>query len=135
LLNLDRNLVHIVVSVSLVAVLMVSPIEPVRAATLHARATSVTVRFHTGDLGTPQGVAGLYRRLRAAAEAACGQPDDALFLEKMLWNRCVDQAIAGAVASVHSESLGAYRGHQIGGRKRLLLEAPGPLAVRGPAAP
>jgi hypothetical protein len=64
--------------------------------------------------------------MRGAAETVCGQPDDALLVEKQLWKQCVDQAIAAAVASVHSDSLSAYRGYQIRGRKRLLLEAAGP---------
>jgi len=125
--------VHVVL-VALVAVLMLSPIEPVNAAILGARATSVTVRFHSRDLDTPQGVAGVYRRIRAAAESVCGQPDDALTPEKLLWNQCVDRAIAGAVASVHSQSLTAYRGRQLRGRKRLVLAAPESLALRELAA-
>jgi UrcA family protein len=124
MLNSARNFVHIV-AVVLFAVLMVSPIEPVKAAIVHAQATSVVVRFHSGDLDTPQGVAGLYRRIRAAAETVCGRPDDARLLDKLLWNQCVDQAVAGAVTKVHSESLSAYQGYQIRGRKRLLLAAPG----------
>jgi UrcA family protein len=124
-----------IVGLALVAALMASPIEPVNAAILRARTTSVTVRFRSGDLDTPQGVAGLYRRIRAAAESVCGQFDDALLPEKLLWNQCVDQAIAGAVARVHSEGLSAYRGHQIRGRRRLLLETAESLAVREPAAP
>jgi UrcA family protein len=97
---------------------MLSP-DLVRAAIIPAQSTPVTVRFHSGDLDTPQGVASLYRRIRAAAEAVCGQPDDVLILEKELWNECVDRSIAAAVASVHNESLSAYRGHQFRGRRRL----------------
>jgi UrcA family protein len=128
MLIFNRNVVHIV-AVSLVAVFTVSPIEPVRAATLQAGATSVTLRFHSGDLDTPRGVAGLYGRIRAAAETVCGQPDEALLLARILWDQCVDQAVAAAVGSLHSESLSAYRGHQIHGRKRLLLGSAGSLAM------
>jgi UrcA family protein len=124
MLSFARNFAHIVAIVP-VAVLMVTAIEPVEAATLHPRATSITVRFHSGDLDTPQGVAGLYRRIRTAAETVCGHPDDALSLYRLLWNQCVDQAVAGAVTSVHSESLSAYQGYQIRGRKRLLVATPG----------
>ena len=119
MLNSTRNFVHIAAVVP-IAVLMVSPIEPVKAAILHAQA-SVTVRFHSGDLDTPQGVAGLYRRIRAAAQTVCGQPDDAILLDKLLWNQCVEQAVAGAVTRVHSDSLSAYQEYQVRGRKRLLL--------------
>ena len=124
MVNSTRNFVHIAAVVP-IAVLMVSPIEPVKAAILRAQATSVTVRFHSGDLDTPQRVADLYRRIRAAAETVCGRPDDAILLDKLLWNQCVEQAVAGAVTRVHSESLSAYQGYQIRGRKRLLLAAPG----------
>jgi UrcA family protein len=123
MLSSARNFVHIV-AVVLIAAIMVSPIEPAKAAILRAQA-SVTVRFHSSDLDTPQGVAGLYRRIRAAAETVCGEPDDALLLDKLLWNQCVDQAVAGAVTRVHSDSLSAYQEYQVRGRKRLLLAAPG----------
>jgi UrcA family protein len=129
----DRS--FLVVTVALVTALVLSPIGPVRAATLVPQASSVTVRFHSGDLDTPRGVAGLYRRIRTAAKAVCGQPDDALLLDNLLWNDCVDQAIAGAVANVHSNSLSAYRRHQIRGRKLPLQEAPEHLAARAPIAP
>jgi len=118
-----RNFVHIAAVVP-IAVLMVSPIAPVKAAILRPQATSVTVQFHSGDLDTPQGVAGLYRRIRAAAETVCGRPDDAFLLDKLLWNQCVEQAVAGAVTRVHSDSLSAYQEYQVRGRKRWLLAAP-----------
>jgi UrcA family protein len=128
----DRSF-HIV-AVALVTALVLSPIEPVKATTLVPQAPSVTVRFHSADLDTPQGVARLYRRLRSAAKAVCGQPDDAILMDRLLWNECVDQAIAGAVANVHSSSLSAYRRHQIRGRKPLLQEALEHLAARAPIA-
>jgi UrcA family protein len=129
MLSCDRN-IPVIVAVALVAALAVWPIEPVKAAILNPRTTSITLRFHSGDLDTPRGVADLYRRIRAAAQSVCGEPDDTLLLYKPIWDQCVDQAIAGAVARVHSESLSAYRGLQFHGRKRLLVEAPKSLAVR-----
>jgi hypothetical protein len=46
-------------------------------------------------------------------------------------HQCVDQAIAGAVAGVHSESLSAYRGLQFHRQKRrMLVEVPKSVAVR-----
>ena len=110
-----------VLAVALVSGLMVAPIQ---AAILYPLASSVTVRFHSGDPDTPQGVAGLYRRIREAARAVCGQPDNAILLDKLVWDRCVDQAVAAAVSNVHSESLSAYQGNQIRARKRLLLAGP-----------
>lgn len=124
-----------IVAVALVTTLALSPIGPIRAATLVPEASSVTVRFRSADLDTPRGVAGLYRRIRTAAKAVCGQPDDAMLLDNQLWNDCVDRAIAGAVADVHSSSLSAYHRLQIRGRKPLLQEAPEHLAARGAAAP
>jgi UrcA family protein len=132
MLSHNRN-IHLIVAVVSAAALMIWPIEPVKAVILHPRASSVTVRFHSADLETPQGVAGLYRHIRAAAESVCGQPDDTL-LYKRIWDQCVDQAIAGAVTSVHSESLSAYRGLRPRGRKWLLVEAPKSLAVPEPVA-
>jgi len=130
MLSCNRNVR--VVAVALVPLLMASLIDPVNATILPPQATSVTVRYRSGDLDTPQGVAGVYRRIRWAAEAVCGQPDDVLMLEKLIWSQCVEQAITRAVASVHSESLSAYRGHQIRGHKRFLLEAPESLAMGKP---
>jgi UrcA family protein len=132
MLDLDRNVVQIV-GVALIAAL-ISPVGAARAAIRPARATSLTLQFHSEDLDTPRGVARLYRRIRGAAEFVCGQFDDALFLEKQLWSQCVDQAIAGAVAGVHSQSLTAYRGHQVRGRRQPLLEATASPAQREPAA-
>jgi len=133
MLSLDRNVVQIV-AVALIAAL-ISPVEAARAAIRPARTTSLTVHFHSEDLDTPRGVALLYRRIRGAAEFVCGQFDGALLPEKLLWNQCVDRAIAGAVASVHSQRLTAYRGHRARGRKQLLLEATASPALRAPAAP
>jgi UrcA family protein len=130
MLNHARNFVQFV-AVALVSGLVISPIEPVEATILHARETPITVQYHGSDLDTPQGVAGLYRRIRAAAQSVCGEPDDAQLRDKRLWNECVDRAVAGAVARVHSESLSAYREQQIHGRKRL-VNAPESLAVREP---
>jgi UrcA family protein len=130
MLSCNRNVR--IVAVTLVPLLIASLIDPVNAAILPPRATSVTVRYRSGDLDTPQGVAGVYRRIRGAAETVCGQPDDVLMLEKLIWSQCVEQAITRAVASVHSESLSAYRGHQIRGHKRFLLEVPESLAMGKP---
>lgn len=128
MIRFDREVIHIVAFVLLAAL----SIEPVNAAILPAEARSITVRFHSGDLDTLPGVAGLYRRIRAAARSACGQPDDAFLLDRLIWDQCVDRAIAEAVGRVHSGSLSAYWG--LHGRKGASLEAPEALAVRGPAA-
>ena len=133
MLSCNRNVR--VVAVALVPLLMASLIDPVNATILPPQATSVTVRYRSGDLDTPQGVAGVYRRIRWAAEAVCGQPDDVLMLEKLIWSQCVELAITRAVASVHSDSVSAYRGHQSSGRKRNFQGAPKSLAARATVAP
>src|SRR5271155_2799641 len=109
--NSDRTVVHFV-AVALFAAMMVSPIEFVRAAAHDAEAPSVTLQYRSTDLNTPQGVTILYRRIRGAASTVCGPYDRALFEEKLQWDKCVDRAVAGAVASVHSERLSAYHWHR-----------------------
>ena len=131
MLNFDRTVAHIV-PVTLFAVLMVSPVELVRAAVHDAEAPSVTLQYHSTDLDTPHGVAILYRRIRSAASSVCGVYDVALLEEKVRWNECVDQAVARAVAAVHSETLTAYHGHRVHGGKRPWIDVPTSLAARQP---
>ncbi len=129
LLNSDRAVAH-VVPVALFAVLTLSPVEFVRAAAPDAEAPSVTLQYHSTDLDTPHGIAILYRRIRSAASSVCGAYDRALLEEKMQWDKCVDQAVAQAVATVHSETLTAYHGHRVRGGKRPRIEVPTSLAAR-----
>jgi UrcA family protein len=128
MLNSDRTAAHIV-PVALFAVLMLSPVEFVRAAADDAEAPSVTLQYRSTDLDTARGVAILYRRIRSAASSVCGVYDGALLEEKLQWNKCVEQAVAGAVAAVHSETLTAYHGHRVGG-KRPWIDVPTSLAAR-----
>jgi UrcA family protein len=113
-MNISNRTVVRIAAVALFAVL-VSPIEYVRAAAPAAEAPSVTLQYHSTDLDTPQGIAVLYRRIREAASSVCGPYDGALLEEKLLWNKCVDQAVARAVASVRSEKLSAYYWRRIRG--------------------
>jgi len=118
-----------VVAAAVFAVLMLSPNKPVRAAAPNADAPSVTLRFLSTDLGTPQGVSILYRRIREAASSVCGPYDSALLEEKALRDKCVEAAIATAVSSVHNERLSTHHWHRIHG-KRQWSEEPTSLAVR-----
>jgi UrcA family protein len=125
-LNFDRIIVHMV-AVALFTVLMTSP-ELARAAAREVGPLSVTVQYHSTELTTPQGVAGLYRRIRAAASAVCDPFYGAPLEDKLRWNECFNHAVANAVASIQNESLSAYHWRQIRGWKR--LDAPTSLAGR-----
>jgi UrcA family protein len=94
--------------VGLFAVLMVSPIEWVQAGAQDDEAPSVTLRFHSADLNTPQGISGLYRRIRAAASTVCNRYDGGSLQAKVRWHKCFDKSVAEAVAHVNSDSLSAY---------------------------
>jgi|SRR5580658_1712649 UrcA family protein len=117
-------------SVGLFAVLMVSPIEWVQAAAQDDEAPSVTLQFHSTDLNTPQGISGLYRRIRAAASTVCNRYDGASLQEKVRWHKCFDKALAEAVAHVNSESLTAYYWCQTRSWKEPWMESLTSLATR-----
>jgi UrcA family protein len=114
MLNSNSSVAHIV-TVALAAALIVMPSEFVRAAAHNVEAPSLAVQYHSTDLNTPRGVAVLYRRIRAAASSVCGSYDGVLLEEKLAWDRCVDEAVATAVARVHSERLSAISG--VGSRR------------------
>lgn len=68
---------------------------------------TTTVKYADLDLSTPQGAASLYNRIRFASEAVCspsGQGDLAAMSRSQ---KCVKQAIAGAVAKVNQPALSA----------------------------
>jgi UrcA family protein len=128
MLKSDRTVFR-VVALALFAVLMVSPLESVQAAANRDEAPSVTLQYRGADLDSPEGVATLYRRIRAAASSVCGAYDRALLEEKQQWRQCVDEAVARAVASVNSESLNSYYWSKIH-RRNPWIEAPAALAAR-----
>ena len=69
----------------------------------------VTVRFDDLNLEQPRGVAALYRRLRLAAQQACGEPQrpgEAII--SPAWRACVAQAVERAVVTVDRPALTAY---------------------------
>jgi UrcA family protein len=84
-------------------------------------APSVTVRYYDLNLDTPEDVASLYGRIRAAAIDVCKQSEAPQVVNRVFWsgwNGCVAQAIANAVKDVHNEKLSAYHWEQIRGWKR-----------------
>ena len=65
------------------------------------------VKYADLDLSTPQGAASLYNRIRFASETVCspsGQGDLAAMTRSQ---KCVKEAIAGAVAKVNQPALSA----------------------------
>jgi UrcA family protein len=76
---------------------------------------SVTVRYTDLNLERPADVARLYGRIRVAAQSICGARD--LELSGWVdsnWQRCVDAAVAQAVARVDRPALSAYHQRQLG---------------------
>ena len=69
---------------------------------------AVRVRISDLNLATPRGTAILYERIRNAARTVCGPVDIALVEEVVVWDKCVDQSIANAVAKVDNANLTAY---------------------------
>jgi UrcA family protein len=129
MLNSDRIAVQ-VVAVALGAVLTVSPLKIIEAATEGDGALSVTLKYHSTDLETPQGIAGFYRQIRGAASTVCSPFDGAPLAQKQRWNECFNHAVASAVASVQNERLSAYHWHQIRGWKKPSMEESTSLAAR-----
>lgn len=70
--------------------------------------SSVRVSVKDLDLTTHVGAAAVYLRIRNAARSVCGSVDIALPEEKAAWDRCVDEAIARAVAKLGSANLTDY---------------------------
>jgi UrcA family protein len=67
---------------------------------------AVTVSFSGIDTSTEAGVQALYRRIRSAAEDACGPEFRSPRLTR-LRNECVDDAISAAVADANRSLLSA----------------------------
>ena len=129
MINPDRIAAHIVAVALLTAATAMST-QSVQAAVSGDEPPSVTLRYSGTDLGTPQGVAGLYRRIRVAAATVCRPFDSAPLAEKQRWDICFNHAVAQAVLSVHNDNLSAYHWRQIRGLKWPWMQAPTALAAR-----
>jgi UrcA family protein len=86
----------------------------VQAAFVNAASAGVpegqqAVRVGDLDLNKSADVARLYKRIRAAAESACGAgPVTGTRLPTSGQRNCVEEAIATTVAQLHNEQLSAY---------------------------
>ena len=101
-----------------------------RAANNAGEARSVTLKYHTTDLDTPEGVATFYRRIRGAAADVCGPLESRELAREQIWKDCLSHAVANAVHSVHNEALSAYHWERIRGWKQPNTEAPMSLAAK-----
>jgi UrcA family protein len=68
---------------------------------------TTTVKYADLDLSTPQGATSLYNRIRFASEAVCSPADHGNLAAISRSQKCVKQAIAGAVAKVNRPTLTA----------------------------
>jgi UrcA family protein len=91
---------------------------------------SVTVRYRDLNLNTPEGIAGLYHRLRGAAAEVCRPLEGRELARNALWNNCFNHAVANAVRTVHNKTLSAYYWQRIRGLRHLEIEAPTTVAAR-----
>jgi UrcA family protein len=109
------------IHVRVIAVLVIPALlfaESGMAITRVDEAASVTVRYHDLNLNSPEGIASLYGRIRAAAVDVCKLMEGPQLVNRVSWsdwNNCVAHAIANAVKAVHSEKLSAYHWEQIRG--------------------
>jgi UrcA family protein len=83
---------------------------------------SLKVSFGDLDLTSRQGTATLYFRIRNAARTVCGPVDRLLPDDWWGWTRCVNNAIADAVAKVGDANLTAY--HRIRTNRSNTIVAP-----------
>jgi UrcA family protein len=80
------------------------------------------VRFADLDLSKIDGAARLYSRLRHAAAIVCSPLDSRNLVMAAQYQVCVDQAIAGAVASVDRPMLSQYHESQSKGGKSAVTQ-------------
>ena len=74
-----------------------------------------TVSYADLDLASSQGVAKLYTRIRIAAHSVCKDLQTLeLGTRRTAWTKCVNSAIAGAVAGVSSPMLTTYASTKLG---------------------
>jgi UrcA family protein len=75
------------------------------------------------DLAHPAGVAVAYRRIRLASEAVCQNLSPRDLSQRKLWQECISQAIARAVADVNAPALTAYSSDKTRDRKAVTTVA------------
>jgi len=85
----------------------------VRAAAPSANVKSINVAYRDLDLTREEGAHTLLRRLRAAADAACGPAPDIRDLSaRSNYETCRQGALAKAVEDVHAPLVASLYGHQ-----------------------
>ena len=92
-------------------------------------ARSITLQYLSRDLDTLQGASILYRRIRAAATSVCSPLENRALERKASWDRCLNNAVANAVAAVHNDTLSAYHAQYTRGWKQPRVEVPASLAA------
>lgn len=84
---------------------------------------SVVVSYADLDLSRQAGVDTLYTRLRSASKTVCGTRDVRIVQRRRDWDRCYDEALDNAVATVGVEQMvaehRAQTGRDVGAASRL----------------
>ena len=108
--DLSRTVFPIQLALLSLVALSINPQSVVHAADRRDEAQrSLTVSFADLNLTNRQGLAALYTRIRNAARTVCGSAPDISFADARAdWTRCVNHAIAGAVAKVGNADLTDY---------------------------
>jgi UrcA family protein len=94
----------------IVAAILTSLISSFSAVCNAADSTDVRttiVKYADLDVATSQGAAALYNRIRFASEGVCSPSDPHDLAAMSRWQKCVKQAIAGAVSKVNQPALSA----------------------------
>jgi UrcA family protein len=128
--NSDRVIVRFVAVAALAALTVSFFPEIARAGDYSQDAPSVTLQYRNTDLDYPEGIASLYRRIRAAATNVCSPLESSMLERKILWNECFNNAVANAVNAVHNQALSAYHWQRIRGWKQPRIDEPTSLAAR-----
>jgi UrcA family protein len=108
--TLTRTVFPIQLALLSLAATIVSPHSVVHAAARsHVAQRSLKVSFADLNLTKRAGTVTLFTRIRNAARTVCGPAPDISFADgRADWNRCVNDAIADAVAKVGDANLTDY---------------------------
>jgi UrcA family protein len=66
------------------------------------------VHYGPTELSSPEGVGRIYSRLTSAAQLVCDRYDSMELARRQVFDRCVAESLARAVAQVHDERLTLY---------------------------
>ena len=69
---------------------------------------SQPVHYSPTELSSPEGVGRIYLRLNSAAQLVCDRYDSMELARRQVFDRCVAESPARAVAQVHDERLTLY---------------------------